>query len=97
MPRSQGGENRVENGLPLCGPWSKLSPHSNGCHAAKTARRLKISRSWLDADQIEYLAEKKWVAWDDSGMPYGQGWRGFQPAERKVADATRARGPDSPS
>ncbi|MGH9290289.1 MAG: HNH endonuclease [Acidimicrobiales bacterium] len=56
IPRSQGGESVVANGLPLCGPWTRLGP-AGGCHAAKTAHRLLIPRWWLDGDQVAWLAD----------------------------------------
>lgn len=76
IPRSQGGDDVVENGLPLCGVWSKLSPFPGGCHKAKTEKRLRISREMLDPDQIAWLAERGWVRWE-AGEPVGQGWRSF--------------------
>jgi 5-methylcytosine-specific restriction endonuclease McrA len=72
VPRSQQGPSIVENGLPLC----------RKCHDDKTASRLKIQPSWLDDDQIVWLAEVGWVAWDADGQPYGRGWRHFE--ERRV-------------
>lgn len=67
----------VENGLPLCGPWSRQSPWPGGCHQAKTDRRMLLRREMFDADQLAYLAEQGWVAWDEKGEPYGRGYRGF--------------------
>ena len=66
-PRSQGGLSVVENGLMLC----------RSAHLRKTEYRLKIERSWLDEDQIAYLAEIGWVAWGDDGEPFGTGMRSF--------------------
>lgn len=77
MPRSQGGQSDVENGLVLCGPWSKASPWPNGCHQAKTEKRMTIEYDWLDPDQVEYLALKGWVSWNEQGEPGGHGCRGF--------------------
>lgn len=68
------GPSVVENGLVLCGPWSRVTP--GGCHPAKTESRLLIDRRWLDADQIEWLASVGWVEWID-GQPTGRGWRHF--------------------
>jgi hypothetical protein len=80
-PKSQGGKSVVENGLVLCGPWSKVTP--GGCHLRKTDSRMLIRREWLDADQIEWLAREGWVAWDDDGEPYGAGMRHFAPADER--------------
>jgi hypothetical protein len=77
IPRSQGGQDHACNGLPLCGPFSKKSPFPNGCHAAKTDRKFRITRAMLDRDQIEYLAGEGWVAWDDDGSVRGHGMKGF--------------------
>lgn len=68
-PRGQGGPSVVENGLVLC------SVH----HQMKTESRMLIRLSWLEPDQVEWLAEVGWVAWDDAGQPYGRGWRHFGP------------------
>lgn len=69
MPRAQGGPSVVENGLPLC------EEH----HGMKTASRLRFDRAMLDADQVLWLAERRWVNWDDAGEPYGRGYRHFDP------------------
>lgn len=74
-PRSQGGPSVVENGLPLCGEFSRNTP--GGCHPAKTAGRIVIEFSWLDPDQVAWLAAVGWVAWDADGQPRGRGWRHF--------------------
>lgn len=75
MPRSQQGPSVVENGLPLC----------EECHRRKTEKRMLVERSWLDDDQVAWLAEVGWVAWDDNGQPYGMGWRGFAPTTKAGA------------
>lgn len=77
MPRSQGGPSVVENGLPLCGDFSRNTP--GGCHAKKTAGTMLIEPDWLGADQVEWLAEVGWVWWDDDGEPHGRGWKHFAP------------------
>jgi len=59
----------VENGLVFC------ATH----HQAKTESRLLIRFGWLDPDQVAFLAEVGWVAWDDAGLPYGRGMRHFAP------------------
>ena len=69
MPRGQGGPSIVENGLPLC-------PEH---HEQKTNSQIKIDPGWLSGDQIAWLAEVGWVAWDDEGMPYGRGMNHFAP------------------
>lgn len=79
IPKSQDPTARadVENGLPLCGEFSRNTP--GGCHPAKTASRLQFEFEWFDPDQIEYLAAKGWVAWDDHGQPFGRGMKHFAP------------------
>lgn len=74
-PRSQGGRSDVENGLPLC------RTH----HEQKTHGTLQIRPEWLTAEQIRYLADEGWVAWDDAGEPHGHGWKHFAP--RRSRDA----------
>lgn len=76
-PRSQGGPSVVENGLMLCGEFSRNTP--GGCHPAKTEHRMLIERSWLDPDQIDWLRDVGRVWWDADGQPHGQGWRDFAP------------------
>lgn len=63
----------MENGLILC------QKH----HEQKTNSEIQIQYEWLDEDQVAWLAEVGWVAWDDDGEPYGRGMRHFAP--RKVA------------
>jgi hypothetical protein len=88
IPKSQDATARadVENGLPLCGAFSRNTP--GGCHPAKTAGTLKFEPGWFDPDQLEYLARKGWVDWDEHGQPFGRGMKHFQPkrsaGERKV-------------
>lgn len=67
MPRSQGGQSVVENGMPLC----------DECHRAKTEHRVLVKKSWLDADQLEYLETVGWVWWDSTGEVYGHGRKSF--------------------
>lgn len=76
-PRGQGGPSDVRNGLPLCGEFSRNTP--GGCHPKKTASTIVIEPEWLAPEQIEWLAEVGWVAWDDDGQPYGRGWKHFAP------------------
>lgn len=66
-PRGQGGKSDVRNGLPLC----------PGCHEKKTRGTLLIRPEWLTDDQIEYLAEVRWVRWEADGLPYGRGYKHF--------------------
>lgn len=66
-PRGQGGRSDVRNGLPLC------PTH----HEQKTLGKLQIRPEWLTVEQIEYLAEVRWVAWDEQGQPYGRGYKHF--------------------
>lgn len=81
-PRSQGGKSDVENGIPLCGAWSKTVP--GGHHQMKTNGALKFDPDWLTPEQRTYLAKIGWVDWDEDGQPYGEGWRHF--TERKRTD-----------
>lgn len=78
VERSQGGKSVVENGMLLCGPFSQVSPHRGGCHAAVTEGRMLRRYEWLDPDQVEWLAEGGWVWWDDDGLPAGRLCRGFE-------------------
>lgn len=71
MPRGQGGESAVENGLVLCGPWGF------DCHGRKTRKELLVRPEWLDQDQIDWLAERGWVWWDEAGEVYGPGRNSF--------------------
>jgi hypothetical protein len=79
IPKSQDPTARadVENGLPLCGAFSRNTP--GGCHPAKTAGTLKFEPGWLDPDQLAYLARKGWVDWDEHGQPFGRGMNHFLP------------------
>lgn len=76
-PRGQGGPSDVRNGLPLCGEFSRNTP--GGCHPMKTASTIVIEPDWLAQEQIDWLAEVGWVAWDEHGQPYGRGWKHFAP------------------
>jgi len=75
-PRAQGGRSVVENGLPLCGSWSRTI--DGGHHLAKTQGRLRFRPEWLTAAQQTYLAQIGWVDWDEEGQPFGEGWRHFE-------------------
>jgi hypothetical protein len=77
LPRAHGGESVVENGQPMCGPWTAVGP-PGGCHAALTEHRMCNRREWLDDDQLTWLKERGWVWWDDEGVPHGRGSRGFE-------------------
>lgn len=77
IPRSQGGVEHIHNGLPLCGPWSKKSPYPNGCHQAKTDRKLLLTKRMLAHDQRAWLKEKGWIDWNKDGEPIGKGMKGF--------------------
>lgn len=72
VPRSKGGKSVVENGIPLCGDWSK-----NRHHPAKTAGDLQFDWAWLTPRQRTYLATIGWVDWDEEGLPFGEGHRHF--------------------
>lgn len=74
-PRGQGGPSHVMNGLPLCGEFSRNTP--GGCHPQKTASTIVIEPEWLLPEQIAWLAEVDWVAWDEDGQPHGRGWKHF--------------------
>lgn len=71
-PRSQGGASVIENALCLC----------SDCHRLKTEHRILVERSWLDADQIVWLAREGWVEWDADGEPRGRGCRSFAPVQK---------------
>lgn len=79
IPKSQDPTARadVENGLPLCGAFSRNTP--GGCHPAKTAGTLLFEAGWFDKDQLEYLARKGYVDWDEHGQPFGRGMKHFRP------------------
>lgn len=82
MPRSQGGESIVWNGLPLCEPD----------HRAKTEHRLLIRPEWLSDGQRAYLRARGWVWWDETGRPCGRGMRSFDDtADRRQALAEVVR------
>lgn len=88
-PRGQQGPSVIENGLPLCGSWGDC-----GAHDKKTAGVLMIERSWLDEDQIEWLAEQGWVSWSPvDGVVTGRGWRHFAPIDPRTG-LTRQRAAD---
>ena len=75
--RSHCGPSVVENGIPLCGAWS--STVDGGHHAAAHAGKLKICPEWLTDAQRIFLAKYRWVDWDASGLPFGQGYKHFAP------------------
>lgn len=77
VPKSQGGPYVVENGAVLC--------HRH--HEMKTNSELKYRREWLQPDQVAWLAECGWVAWDADGQPYGRGWKHFHPINETEAAA----------
>lgn len=77
-PRSQGGPSDPRNGLPLCGEFSETGLD---CHGRKTASTMLIRPEWLAPDQIAYLEDVGWVAWDEKGQPHGRGWRHFAPRD----------------
>lgn len=74
-PRGQGGKSVVENGIPLCGAWSKTVP--GGHHQLKTDGVLKFEWAWLTPEQRTYLASIGWIDWDEDGNPVGNGLRHF--------------------
>lgn len=72
IPRSQGGESVVQNGLPLGGSF--------GCghHDEKTAHRLLIERDWLDPTQVTWLENEGHARWDPvTGIVSGRHCRLF--------------------
>lgn len=71
-PKGQGGKSVVENLLFLCGAWGDCAGH-----ARKTAGVLKIDRSWLTDEQVQYLADVGWVVFHADGAITGAGWRHF--------------------
>lgn len=71
-PKGQGGKSHVENLLFLCGAWGDCA-----AHARKTAGVLKIDRSWLTDEQVEYLDAVGWVRFYPDGAIMGAGWRHF--------------------
>ncbi|MGH7743279.1 MAG: HNH endonuclease [Candidatus Dormibacteria bacterium] len=79
LPRAHGGESVVENGQPMCGPWTLAGP-AGGCHAQLTEHRMLNRREWLDDDQAIWLADRGWVWWDAKGEPNGRGFRSFAEA-----------------
>lgn len=86
--RGQGGLSVVENGLPLCGPFSDLSPFQGGCHQAKTDGELKIRREWLTPEQVAWLAaggpEGPHAVWDpDTGEVSGRHMKVFADDRRR--------------
>lgn len=86
IPKSQDGTARhdVLNGLPLCGEFSRAT--RGGCHPAKTAGTLKFDAGWFLPEQLDYLASKNWVAWDDQGEPYGRGHKHFLPRSQSTTN-----------
>lgn len=99
IPKSQDKTARadVENGLPLCGPFSRTTP--GGCHPAKTAGTLRFEFGWFTATQITYLAKKGWVSWDPDGEPYGRGMKHFHPRRTGVGErkgGSHGQGEDEP-
>lgn len=79
IPKSQDSTARadVENGLPLCGEFSRNTP--GGCHPKKTRSELRFDPRWFEPEQIAYFARKGWVAWDAEGQPFGRGMNHFLP------------------
>lgn len=71
-PKGQGGKSHVENLLFLCGAWGDCA-----AHARKTAGVLKIDRSWLTDEQVQYLDDVGWVRFYPDGAIMGAGWRHF--------------------
>lgn len=56
VPRSQGGEDLVENGITFCG----------FCHVPlfhDKSYKYKVKKSWLDESQINYIIKKKGAEW----------------------------------
>jgi hypothetical protein len=91
--RGQGGPSVVENGLPLCGPGSSLSPFPGGCHQAKTDGKLKIRPEWLWPDQVAWLAENGHATWHpDTGEVSGRHMKVFADDRRAAHDTAPAIG-----
>ena len=83
----------VENGLPLCGPFSQGSPFAGGCHQAKTDGKLKIRREWLVPEQVEWLAANQFARWDpETGEVSGRHMKVFAD-DRRASDQAFAVGP----
>jgi hypothetical protein len=59
VPRAAGGEDRVDNGLPLCRP----------CHEGWHSHRLTISRDKLIGPELGYVVQAKGAAWLDRFYP----------------------------
>lgn len=78
-PKSQQGPSVVENGMFLCGAFSRTTP--GGCHPAVTEGKLKMKREWLDPDQVAWLREVGYVWWDEDGELWGRGSRRFEPVK----------------
>lgn len=87
IPKSQDRTARadVENGLPLCGAFSRSSPFPEGCHPAKTAGRLRFNPDWFSQGQLEYLAAKGYVDFDDDGNPFGRGYKHFEARKARAS------------
>lgn len=82
IPRGQGGENVVANGLVLCGPFvADPSPFPRrvpgGCHLAVTDERLKRRIEWLDPEQLDYLRDQGWLRREPDGSLSGKGMNYF--------------------
>ena len=72
IERSQGGPSIPENGLPLCGEFGACR-----AHVRKTNNELQIQRSWLDPDQVAWLAEQGYAEWLPDGTVTGRFWKTF--------------------
>lgn len=77
IPRAQGGQNDLLNGVPLCGPFipfinPPLRP-DGGCHLAVTDGKLKRRIEWLDPEQLAYLSDQGWLRREPDGSLSGKG------------------------
>lgn len=61
ISRSHSGPSVLANGTPLC----------RGCHDLKTDNKILYEPSWLDSDQIEWLAREGFAIWDEQGQVSG--------------------------
>lgn len=73
----------VEAGLPLCGDFGV-----GRCHPRKTRYELKVQRSWLDADQVQWLEDQGFVRWLPDGTVAGTRSKAFAPVDLTQEEGT---------